>query len=146
MAEPPIAQECVEGYLYRFAPLSILIFRRTPARDRIWVPISGKVDPGDRDLRGALSRELLEETGFSVSPRALEDLHWAVPFDGPDHRRWRLHAYGVRLGGPWAPRLSAEHEAYAWVSPAEALRRLHYEDNRGAVERLLSRVAPTGRR
>jgi 8-oxo-dGTP pyrophosphatase MutT (NUDIX family) len=142
-AEPGIAQECVEGYLFVRHPLQILVLRRPPARGQIWVPVSGKVDPTDADLEAALRRELREETGFAQFV-ALFSLDWHVPFDGPDGRRWRLHAYGVELPRAESPRLSEEHEAFAWLEPAIARERLHYEDNRQAVDRLLERLGPRG--
>lgn len=135
-----IDQECVEAYLFAGRPPRLLLFRRPPSRDRIWVPVSGKVDPTDRDLQSALLRELAEETGFRSFVRVF-DLDWSVPFEGPDHRRWRLHAYGAELSGEELPRLSPEHEAFEWVGVEEAVRRLHYEDNRQAVARLSERVS-----
>jgi 8-oxo-dGTP pyrophosphatase MutT (NUDIX family) len=141
MGEPSIAQECVEGYLFASTPLRLLLLRRPPSRGRIWVPVSGKVEPTDRDYPSALRRELAEETGF-VDFRRLFDLDWEVVFEGVPGQQWRLHAFGVELDRPLPPRLSDEHEAYAWVSAREALARLHYSDNRGAVGRLLERIAP----
>ncbi|HYK93984.1 MAG TPA: NUDIX domain-containing protein [Thermoplasmata archaeon] len=130
-----VAQECVEGYLFTRNPDRILILRRPPARGSIWVPVSGKVEPTDADFEAALRRELVEETGIdrveSVTP-----LDWQVPFDGPDGRTWRLHAFSVALSRPTDPRLSPEHDAFEWVGPDEAIRRLHYEDNREVVRRL----------
>jgi 8-oxo-dGTP pyrophosphatase MutT (NUDIX family) len=137
--DAPTDQECVEAYLYAGRPPRILIFRRPPDRDRIWVPVSGKVDPSDTDLESALRRELREETGFGDLVR-LFYLDWSVPFEGPDGRRWRLHAYGAELPGELVPTLSREHEEFEWVEPAEAIRRLHYEDNREAVRRLVDRL------
>jgi 8-oxo-dGTP pyrophosphatase MutT (NUDIX family) len=95
--------------------------------------VSGKVEPTDRDLEAALRRELAEETGFD-HPRRVHPLDWSVEFDGPDGRRWRLFAFGVELGEEAAPRLSAEHEAFDWVEAGGAIARLHYEDNRAAVD------------
>jgi lipoyl(octanoyl) transferase len=136
---PPVAQECVEGYLFAGRPPRFLILRRPPSRDRIWVPVSGKVDPGDADLERALRRELAEETGFRDF-RSFFSLDWHVRFDGPDGRPWRLHAYGVELSGEPSPALSAEHDAFEWVDADEAVRRLHYEDNREAVRRVRARL------
>ncbi|EQD33336.1 lipoyltransferase [mine drainage metagenome] len=138
MAAPParIVRECVEGYLYCPDPLRVLLFRRPPERGRIWVPISGKVDPGDASLEAAMRRELAEETGLR-EPRRIDPLEWHVPFDGPSGELWRLHAYAVEVPEGWSPTLSAEHEAFEWTTAAEARRRLHYPDNRAAVGRLV---------
>jgi 8-oxo-dGTP pyrophosphatase MutT (NUDIX family) len=138
--DPPISQECVEGYLFVRDPFSLLLFRRPPARGRIWAPVSGKVDPTDLDWESALRREVREETGF-VQWRTWIPLDWHVVFDGPDGGRWRLHAYGIELDSLRTPALSAEHEAFEWVDYEEAIRRLHYEDNREAVRRLVARLA-----
>jgi len=134
----------VEGYLFSAPPLRLLLFRRPPSRGSIWVPVSGKVDPGDATLVAALQRELLEETGLRA-PLSLLPLDWAVPFRADNGEVWRLHAYGVEVASGFEPRLSPEHDAYEWVPPDEAARRLHYDDNREAVGRLLERVRPSPR-
>ncbi len=133
--EGPVARECVEGYLFATPPLELLIFRRPPARGQIWVPISGKVEPSDASLEAALARELAEETGLA-EPRRVLPLDWHVKFRADNGQVWRLHAFGVEVPRSFAPRLSDEHEEAAWVSPAEARARLHFEDNRAAVSRL----------
>jgi lipoyl(octanoyl) transferase len=135
-SDRPIDQECVEAYLFSGRPARFLIFRRTPERGRIWVPISGKVDPGDANFEAALRRELAEETGFTA-PERVFSLDWEFLFEGPTGGRWRLHAYGVELSHESSPTLSSEHEAYEWVEAAEAIQRLHYEDNQEAVRRVL---------
>ncbi|MCI4364430.1 MAG: NUDIX domain-containing protein [Thermoplasmata archaeon] len=139
MAEPPVAQECVEGYLFVAAPLRLLLLRRPPSRGSIWVPVSGKVEPSDIDYRSALLRELKEETGFSA-PNLVFPLDWDVRFEGPNGAPWRLHAFGVELEGAYPPHLSPEHEAFEWCSVSEARTRLHYADNRAAVDRLGERL------
>ena len=137
MTEPegPVARECVEGYVFARTPFELLLLRRPPSGDRIWVPVSGKVDPEDRDLEGALRRELREETGLT-DPLAVASLDWHVRFRVPGGEVWRLHAYAVEVAHRFEPRLSDEHEDWAWVGPDEAVRRLHYPDNREAVGRL----------
>jgi len=138
----PVSKECVEGYLFAFPPLELLIFRRPPVRGRIWVPVSGKVEPGDRDFPAALCREVEEETGFVAPPEALLDLDWHVPFRADNGETWRLHAFALPVPRSFVPRLSSEHEAAEWVSAEEAIRRLHFEDNRAAVERLVGHTKP----
>ncbi len=136
---PGIAVECVEGYVFVRDPAQVLILRRPPSRGSIWAPVSGKVESRDPDLPSALRRELLEETGYRELA-GLHDLDWVVPFDGPDGRRWQLHAYGVELAQPERPRLSPEHVEFRWLPPVIARSRLHYSDNREAIDRLVERV------
>ena len=134
-----IDRECVEGYLFASPPLELLLFRRPPERGRIWVPVSGKVEPEDRDFPAALCRELEEETGLRIPPTDLIDLDWQVPFRADNGKVWRLHAFALQVPRSFLPRLSAEHEAAEWVSVDEAVRRLHFDDNKAAVERLRER-------
>ncbi len=136
-------QECVEGYIFCGRPPRFLILRRPPARGRIWVPVSGKVEPTDPDFLAALRRELAEETGI-VDPQRSWPLDWEVEFDGPDGRRWRLHGFAVELDQEVTPRLSEEHEAFAWWDAAEAKAHLHYPDNREAIDRLLGALENSG--
>ncbi|MCI4364469.1 MAG: NUDIX domain-containing protein [Thermoplasmata archaeon] len=142
--DEPIARECVEGYLYSRDPLQVLLFRRPPARGSIWVPVSGKVDPEDPTLDAAIRRELLEETGLA-DPIDLRSLDWQVPFRADNGEVWRLHAYAVEVPTGFAPRLSPEHDAFEWVTPAEAATRLHYGDNREAVALLVGSVGRAAR-
>ncbi|MGI0071717.1 MAG: NUDIX domain-containing protein [Thermoplasmata archaeon] len=145
MEEPsgPVARECVEGYLYAEGPFALLLFRRTPARGQIWVPVSGKVEPTDPDLESAVRRELVEETGL-LRPRRIFPLDWQVKFRADNGEVWRLHAYGVEVERSFEPVLSAEHEASRWMGEEEALGLLHFEDNRAAVRRLADRRPDRG--
>jgi 8-oxo-dGTP pyrophosphatase MutT (NUDIX family) len=138
----PVVRECVEGYLFSTSPLELLLFRRPPARGQIWVPISGKVELADADWEAALRRELREETGLD-RPRRIVPLDWHVRFRADNGETWRLHAYAVEVDRTFVPVLSAEHETSQWTNPAEAIRLLHYEDNRAAVERLGRVLSPS---
>lgn len=134
-----VDQECVEAYLFVRRPLRVLLFRRPPSRGRIWVPISGKVESGDRNLTAAVRREIEEESGFRTLRRVFP-LRWVFPFRGPDGGRWRLHAFGVELPSLRRPTLSPEHDAFEWLDLPTALTRLHYPDNRSALRRLAART------
>jgi len=140
LSEPlgAVARECVEGYIFVAEPLELLILRRPPARGGFWVPVSGKVEPSDPSWEAALRRELREETGI-VEPRRVEPLDWHVPFHAPNGETWRLHAYAVEVDRRFTPTLSEEHDAFAWLGPEEAVRRLHFSDNQDAVRRLVER-------
>jgi lipoyl(octanoyl) transferase len=135
----PVVRECVEAYVYARDPVRLLVLRRPPDRGGFWVPVSGKVEPTDADLPAAVRRELGEETGLD-DPRAVAPLDWHVPFVAPNGETWRLHAYGVEVARPFPPTLSEEHDAFDWVAPDEAIRRLHFPDNQEAVRRLLARL------
>ena len=136
----PIVRECVEAYVFVAPPLSLLILRRPPDRGSIWVPVSGKVEPTDTDYEAAVRRELAEETGLA-HPRRVDPLDWHVPFVAPNGETWRLHAYAVEAPARFTPTLSDEHDAFAWLAPDEAVARLHFPDNRAAVERLVASEA-----
>ncbi len=135
----PIARECVEGYLFATPPLELLIFRRPPSRGEVWVPVSGKVDPGDADFEAAVRREVAEETGWVARAPAIS-LNWHVVFRADSGELWRLHAYALRVDRGFEPTLCAEHEAWAWVTVAEAERRFHFPDNREALARVVALV------
>ena len=139
-ASARIDRECVEAYLFARPPLELLLFRRPPARGRIWVPVSGKVEPSDPDFEAAVRRELAEETGL-IEPRRLVALDWEVTFPMDRGETWRLHAYAAEIERDFSPRLSPEHDLAEWVTVDEARRRLHYADNRAAVDRLVERLA-----
>jgi 8-oxo-dGTP pyrophosphatase MutT (NUDIX family) len=139
-----VAQECVEGYLFVRHPFQVLLFRRPPSRGRIWVPISGKVDRPDRSFSAALRREVREETGLTRF-RRISPMRWVFRWRGSGGGIWRLHAFAVELPSRRIPRLSDEHEAFEWLDPREALKRLHFRDNRAALRRLMRAVMRRGR-
>jgi 2-(3-amino-3-carboxypropyl)histidine synthase len=139
-AEPPVDQECVEGYLFTRTPPSVLVLRRPPRRGRIWVPVSGKVERGDVSFAVALRRELEEETAIT-DLRSVVPLAWEVRFVGPDGRRWRLHAFAVELDAPVPPRLSPEHDSFEWLPVDAARDRLYYSDNREALDQVAQLLA-----
>lgn len=139
----PVARECVEGYLFSRSPLALLIFRRPPARGRIWVPVSGKVEPTDADFEAAVRREVREETGLE-RPRGVVPLDWHVPFRADNGETWRLHAYAIEVETGFLPRIGPEHDAFEWVGVDEAIRRLHFPDNQEAVRRLVARLLAAG--
>ncbi|MCI4356615.1 MAG: diphthamide biosynthesis enzyme Dph2 [Thermoplasmata archaeon] len=139
-AEPAVDQECVEGYLFTRGPPRVLLVRRPPRRGRIWVPVSGKVDATDPSFAEALRREIAEETGFTELA-SVEPLDWEVRFEGPDGRRWRLHSFRVELADAATPRLSREHDSFAWFTLPEARARLYYPDNQEALDRLAECIA-----
>ncbi|MCI4351495.1 MAG: NUDIX domain-containing protein [Thermoplasmata archaeon] len=92
--DPPIDEECVEGYLFASSPPKYLILPRPPERGAIWVPVSGKVQPADADFRSAVRREIDEETLLPPPERHLPRV--ALPVRRP---RWPKGAAPRIWGG-----------------------------------------------
>ena len=99
-----------------------------------WVFPGGKVDPEDRvgpngdrlpDVLAALAagvREVAEETGQRLSPAALVPLSQWTPMQ---RLRRRFRTWFLLAAAP-SSQVSlnpGEHEAFAWLAPAEALHR-----------------------
>jgi 8-oxo-dGTP pyrophosphatase MutT (NUDIX family) len=99
-----------------------------------WVFPGGKVDPGDRigpegaaltDVQGAYVaglREVAEETGLQLAP---ENLVWLSQWTPMQRLPRRFRTWFLIAAAPVTEVVlnPGEHENYAWLAPAEALRR-----------------------
>lgn len=100
-----------------------LLIRRAPGRifPGLWQCVTGRPEPGERIPMAAL-REVSEETGFGREAiEAFYDLDLVSSFydEGPDAiLSGAIFAVRIRHGAE--PRLSHEHDAFRWVSAAEA--------------------------
>jgi 8-oxo-dGTP pyrophosphatase MutT (NUDIX family) len=133
----------VEAIVFRRAdPVRVLLLRRTPERGGWWQAVTGSVEAGE-ELEAAARREVREETGIA-DPVAILDLDFAFPFEftkyGGDREMAAVkHSFGVEVAGD-AVSIGDEHDDWAWVTPAEALEQLTWEDNREALRRLAARL------
>jgi len=101
--------------------VEVLIVHRGRYDD--WTFPKGKNDPGETDEACAL-REVEEETGILASlGEELSPTRYVDHLGREKAVRW--WAMTVREQRPWVP--DDEVDAQAWVSPAEARRRLTYE-------------------
>ena len=123
----------------------VLLLRTLSKRGSFWQPVTGGVEPGEEISVGAL-RELTEETG--LNPQALFPLGYEFEFES--QRAGSLHTFHETCFGAEIPtdKVGAsiqmdpkEHDAFEWISPKEALTRVKFESNRGALEVLLNRAA-----
>jgi 8-oxo-dGTP pyrophosphatase MutT (NUDIX family) len=96
--------------------------------DWAWTPPSGCRKPGEDVTAGAV-RELLEETGLRATPRAvlIEDTAWAV--------------FHLEVAHETEITLDGEHDRYAWVDYAEALRRCGPETVRDNLRLIQARLS-----
>jgi len=135
-------------YLFRYSDEvpEFLLLRRTEQWGGFWQGVSGAPERDESDADGAI-REVLEETGFSVTVNLNEigfryELLRESDLDGD---RWE-HLYGTDVESipeevyvaevpPGAePRLAPyEHDAFRWCSFEQALELLTWENNRKAL-------------
>ncbi|HEY8280075.1 MAG TPA: NUDIX domain-containing protein [Bdellovibrionota bacterium] len=122
----------------------VLILRLIPRRGAFWQPVTGKVEEGESYLEGAL-REATEETGlrFERQPQYLGLEH---EFAGREGKTVRERCFYLPLFGGKAPPEPVldgrEHDAYEWVTPAEAVSRVKWPNNKLAIERAAAGLAP----
>ncbi len=114
-----------------------------------WGFPKGLIEPGESEAEAAL-RELFEETG--LEPRArVPGFRYAVRYDvdAPEGRRDKTAVHFLAEVDAETPRLSGEHDAYAWLAPPQALERLPFENLRRvlahALETLWNRNGPAFR-
>ena len=134
---PRTAVRVVDVYPYRRGAdgVAFLLLRRAAGRLYAgeWRVVGGKIDEGEAAWEAAL-RELAEETGR-------RPVHaWTVPsvnafYEWQADRLNLIPAFAAELDAD--PVLDAEHDAFAWLPPAEAAARLAWPEQ----QRLLRLVA-----
>jgi 8-oxo-dGTP pyrophosphatase MutT (NUDIX family) len=122
----------------------VIVVRETPRRGHHylllhhtsgghWYFPKGHLEPGELPKNAAL-RELSEETGIrqvELIDGFVERIEYGLP---PPRGRKEVLFYLGRTQQETI-RLSAEHDAYAWLSYHEARARLTYQDTRQLLDR-----------
>ncbi|HZH02796.1 MAG TPA: lipoyl(octanoyl) transferase LipB [Myxococcaceae bacterium] len=117
----------------------VLCLRRTPEQGGFWQIITGRVEAGERP-ENAAARELREETGNAGPIHSLNYGHaFAFLERVPPHLVQETAFAAQWQGALEQVALSPnEHDAYAWLSPVEAMARIPFEGLREAVRRATS--------
>jgi 8-oxo-dGTP pyrophosphatase MutT (NUDIX family)/broad specificity phosphatase PhoE len=132
-----LAKETVRaagGVLWRpaGAGLEICVVHRPYRQD--WSLPKGKLDGGEHPLAGAV-REVLEETGVRGEPQLrLPQVAYTLPDGVPKTVEfWLMRAGDSPAVAPIDP---TEVDTVLWLTPAAALERLSYPDDRALVEQV----------
>jgi lipoyl(octanoyl) transferase len=116
----------------------VLLLQRRPDRGGFWQIVTGRVEPGESPAQAA-GREVREETGQALEVRALGYEHAFALGDLTPPRMLRETAFAARWPEGAEVRLStAEHEAFRWADPEEALQALPFRGLREATRRALA--------
>ena len=133
----PIVSNIVEVCVFRFLKdrIEYLVLKRS-LEERIhpgmWQLITGTITEGERGVRTAL-REMQEETG-------LVPMHfWSVPvlttfYDRNSGALNHCPVFAAQADPGGEVRISEEHCDFAWLSLAEARRRLVWPSHRSVVD------------
>jgi dihydroneopterin triphosphate diphosphatase len=122
----PFRPDLVACWLFRLDPggrPEILLIHRAPGRlyAGLWQCVTGKLEPGERVVDGAL-REVAEETGLTR-----QDLEAVFETDlvnwfheGSADAIWCEAVFAARVRDGSEIRLSYEHDDHRWLSTAAA--------------------------
>ena len=125
----------VEAIIFRRKgnEVEYLLLKRLPERNGFWQPVTGGVEEGET-RREALYREIREETGIKGIIRVLDDLYY---FEFSDPNTYQEYVYGVEVSLSEEIMFDPEeHSEYRWCNYREALRLLHWKENKAALRML----------
>ncbi len=145
---PTVVSSAIEVHLFRRhgRKVEYLLVRRAGERtlSGVWQPVTGGIEPGETAWKAA-AREVLEETG--LRPLRWWALEHINVFYKPDRDFvMALPLFAAEVSWADTVVLSPEHDRYAFVSPAEAKRRVLWASQRRAMEAIREEVlaAPAG--
>jgi 8-oxo-dGTP diphosphatase len=118
MAKREGIEQLVVGAVIRHEG-AVLLLKRSEAdfMGGIWELPSGKVEPGET-LVGALTREVLEETGLTV--RNVRSHIASFDYQSGSGKQSRQYNFAVDVAAPDPVKLT-EHEAHVWVRVTDDL-------------------------
>lgn len=145
---PTVVSSAIEVHLFRRRGRKVeyLLIRRSGDRSLsgVWQPVTGGIEPRETAWKAA-AREVLEETG--LRPLRWWALEHINVFYKPDRDFvMALPLFAAEVSWTDTVVLSTEHDRYAFVSPAEAKRRVLWASQRRALDAIREEVlaAPAG--
>jgi len=127
--------EAIEAILFKKLDKEIqyLLLKRTPESGGFWQPITGGLEEGETKIQ-ALRREIGEETGIKNVIQIIRDIY---RFEFCDPHLIKEYAFGVQIPVNEEVVLNKkEHSEYRWCNFHEALRLLHWKENKEALRKL----------
>lgn len=112
----------------------VLLMQRSATDDKgasEWEVPGGEVDPGE-DFAASANRELMEETGLSVTPVALKLVHTYSGDFGNGQRC--LLFFVANIDTEPMVSLSHEHDNYKWVSLEESINQSLFQRHEQALK------------
>ncbi|MHA1198316.1 MAG: NUDIX hydrolase [Candidatus Heimdallarchaeaceae archaeon] len=118
-----------------------LLLKRTEDRGGFWQGVTGHPE-GKESIELAAARELLEETGFIPSFILKTDFTYFIPLKDSDKENYpegtgalKEYVFVARINQDDLPSIdSLEHTEWKWCSYDEAIKLLHWEDNKKALD------------
>lgn len=133
----------VQLWMYRTSPsFQVLLLKRAKSDKGDWHPVTGNVEAHE-PIATAAMREGKEELGI---PFSCEPLGLTFTYETKEGRRAGRYHETVFSARPVSANdkieLSDEHTAFEWVAPDEAAKRLHWPDQKKALDLLVKRYGP----
>lgn len=143
---PQIVSEIIDAYVYRIdaGGPRFLVLRRAAGTfmGGTWHGVHGKIEPGETAWQAA-AREAREETGLRISAMHQID-HVNTFYMAAQDRIHMCPCFAVRVEPGSEPTLDAEHDAYEWLLPEDAAKRLTWPGQREAVRQIVSEIIHPG--
>jgi 8-oxo-dGTP pyrophosphatase MutT (NUDIX family) len=109
--------------------------KRTPERGDFWQTVTGGIHIGESLLQAAY-RELREETSLTEATLSLFWTNIKYSFMGNDGYLLDEYVFEAKVQDASGFKMSTEHNAFDWLSPADAATRVRFENNSAAIQNL----------